>query len=269
MPSVPPTSENDYQAPPAPAKLVVDRTVWNGVFGSIGSRLRVLEDVNSGIEAIKLELQNFGIQRLDEAINPLIEQTQQALATLQAAVATAQQELSDTVEDANAAFAAALATASQSIADLQETLDQMLAGGVPAANVAITAIDGLAATNSQAAFAELVADLEALSESVGSVSFATTRPHEVKTASFAAAAFRRYRCDTGTGAITATLPAAPADGTIITIRRKGANAVNVGRNGKTIAASATDLTIDTDKREIDLKYNATTSDWEVEARAYA
>lgn len=273
MPSALPNPANDYRAPPAPERFALDRESWDPIFTSIGGRLRALEDVNSGIETLKLELQNFGIQRLDEAINPLIEQTQQSLATLQAAVATAQQELSDTVEDANAAFAAALAAASQSIAGLQETLDQMLAGGVPAANVAITAIDGLAATNSQAAFAELVADLDALADSVAdslaAVSFATTRPHEVKTANFAAAAFRRYRCETGAGAITVALPAAPADGTIITVRRKGTSNVIVARNGRTIAGSATDLTIDADKREIDLKYNATTSNWEVEARAYA
>ncbi len=56
------------------------------------------------------------------------------------------------------------------------------------------------------------------------------------------------------------------DGDIIAIRRKGANSVVVGRNGKTIAGLAEDLTIDADKREIDLNYNGTTSDWEVEAR---
>lgn len=103
---------------------------------------------------------------------------------------------------------------------------------------------------------------------VSAVSFATTRVFEKKTGNFNAAAFYRYRCETGAGAITATLPASPADGDIITIRRKGANSVVVGRNGKTIAGLAEDLTIDADKREIDLKYNGTTSDWEVEARAY-
>lgn len=109
---------------------------------------------------------------------------------------------------------------------------------------------------------------DSLAAAIAAVSFAAIRPHQVKTAAFNAAAFYRYRCETGAGAITATLPAAPADGAIITIRRKGANSIVIGRNGKTIAGSATDLTIDADKREIDLKYNATTSDWEVEARAY-
>lgn len=109
----------------------------------------------------------------------------------------------------------------------------------------------------------------ALSTAVAAIKFATLRPHQVKTASFAAGAFYRYRCETAGGAITSTLPATPSDGDIITIRRKGANNLTIGRNGKTISGSGTDLVIDTDKREVELTYNATTGDWEVVARAYA
>jgi hypothetical protein len=100
------------------------------------------------------------------------------------------------------------------------------------------------------------------------IDFSTIRVHEIKSGNFNATAFYRYRCETSSGSITATLPSSPIDGDLITIRRKGVNSVIVGRNGKTIAGSATDLTIDIDKREVDLKYNATTSDWEIEARAY-
>lgn len=220
MSSVPPSPSNDYQAPPAPAKLVLDRAVWNSVFGSVGGRLRALEDVNSGIEALKLELQNFGIQRLDEAINPLIAETQAALAALQAEVAQAQDELSDTVADANAAFAAALATANQSLIDVQEALDQMLAGGVPAVNVAVTAIDTLAATNAQAAFAEIVDEMNALAESTATelATISTTVAgkvdrlvRETKTASFNAVAGRMYLIN-HTAALTMTYPANPTVG---------------------------------------------------------
>ena len=131
MPSVLPTSETDYRAPPAPARMVLDRAVWDAVFGSIGGRLRTLEDVNSGIETLKLELQNFGIQRLDEAINPLIEQT-----------------------------LTALAIAGDDLDQLRETLDQMLAGGLPASSVAIAPVSGLTAENAQAAIAEVLDKIE-------------------------------------------------------------------------------------------------------------
>ncbi|WP_286079867.1 hypothetical protein [Agrobacterium sp. MS2] len=179
-------------------------------------------------------------------------------------MATAQQELSDTVEDANAAFAAALAAASQSIADLQETLDQMLAGGVPAANVAITAIDGLTATNSQAAFAELVADLEALANSLtdalnlkadaSALAAVAAGLGSVVTANTQAVAGGEYYAKTAGGAVTVTLPLTPADGNIITIWRYGANAVTIARNGKTINFVADDIQIDTDRIFVQLKY---------------
>lgn len=131
MPSVLPTPEDDYRAPPAPSRMVLDRAVWDYVFGSIGGRLRALEDVNSGIETLKLELQNFGIQRLDEAINPLIEQT-----------------------------LAALAIAGDDLDQLRETLDQMLAGGLPASSVAVAPVSGLTAGNAQAAIAEVLDKIE-------------------------------------------------------------------------------------------------------------
>jgi hypothetical protein len=268
MPSVPPTSSNDYQAPPAPAKLVLDRSVWNAVFGSVGARLRALEDVNSGIEALKLELQNFGIQRLDEAINPLIAETQAALAALQAEVAQAQDELSDTVADANAAFAAALATANASLADLQETLDQMLAGGVPAANVAVTAIDTLAATNAQAAFAEIVSEMNVLATST-TVAFATKADVSalatvkagsavVVSAAETMVAGGVYFAKTAAGTFTLTLPADPANGNTVTVYRYGGNAVTVARNTKTINFVADDMSIDRDRMLLQFIYLDTT-----------
>lgn len=220
MPSVLPTPETDYRAPPAPARMVLDRAVWDAVFGSVGGRLRALEDVNSGIEQLKLELQNFGIQRLDEAINPLIAQTQAALATLLAEVAEAQAELADTVENANAAFAAALATANTSLGQVQTQLNQMLAGGVPAANVALTAINTLAAANAQAAFAEIVSEMNTLAESTTTAltTISTTvagkvdrLTRETKTASFNAVAGRMYLIN-HTAALTMTYPANPAVG---------------------------------------------------------
>lgn len=90
-----------------------------------------------------------------------------------------------------------------------------------------------------------------------------------QTGNFNAVAGGRYRCETGAGAIVSTMPTTPVDGDKFTFRRKGANTVTMGRNGKTIAGLASDLVIDTDKREVELTYNATTGDYEVVARAYA
>lgn len=109
----------------------------------------------------------------------------------------------------------------------------------------------------------------ALANAIAAITFGSLRPHQIKTVNFSAAAFYRYRCETGAGAISTSLPATPVDGTIVTFRRKGANNLTIGRNGKTISNSATDLVIDADKREVELTYNATTGDWEVVARAYA
>lgn len=266
MPSVLPTPETDYRAPPAPSRMVLDRAVWDAVFSSIGGRLRALEDVNSGIEQLKLELQNFGIQRLDEAINPLIAQTQAALETLQAEVAQAQDELSDTVADANAAFAAALATANQSLIDLQEALDQMLAGGVPAANVAVTAIDTLAATNAQAAFAEIVSEMNTLAQSTTTAlgSKQTKLTWSKKTTSFNASAGNTYLLK-HSAALTVTFPAAPAEGDRIGLvieDEAELYAVTIALSGKSFAGAATDVVV---KRGVTLIFEYFDGAWRLAA----
>lgn len=268
MPSVLPTAETDYQAAPAPARLILDRAVWNAVFGSIGGRLRALEDVNSGIETLKLELQNFGIQRLDEAINPLIAQTQAALASLRSEVQEAQAELADTVDTANAAFAAALTTANASLGQLQTQLNQMLAGGVPAANVAVTAIDTLAATDAQTAFAEILSEMNVLATSttaalatkadVSALAAVKAGSAVVVSAAATMVAGGVYFAKTAAGAFTLTLPADPADGNTVTVYRYGGNAVTVARNTKTINFVADDMSIDRDRMLLQFIYLDTT-----------
>lgn len=113
------------------------------------------------------------------------------------------------------------------------------------------------------------AGLALLTDGTATLWAPAVRPFLLRTGNFSAVAGYRYRCETAAGAIVSTLPAAPADGNIITFRRKGANALTLSRNGKTISTFASDLVIDADLREVDLTYNATTGDWEVVARAYA
>jgi hypothetical protein len=123
---------------------------WIVVFGSIGSRLRSLEAVRTTLDDIINDLQIFGLQRLDQAIVPLIEEQQTALANLQQQIAQALQATADLVdqfqEDTATALAslqsqidAALLVIESNIGSLQAQVDEILAGGLSAENVNETA----------------------------------------------------------------------------------------------------------------------------------
>lgn len=142
MPSEPLIPDNDYNFPPAPIEAYLDDVVWNGVMTSIGGRLRALEDVNSGIESIQEQLQSLGLQILDDAINPLIADTQasvadlaqqvsdtaaanaQIIADFQDVVAVNLEELSDDINAVQANLGA-----------VQDEIDLILSGGIPADRV--------------------------------------------------------------------------------------------------------------------------------------
>lgn len=211
-----------------------------------------------------------GLSSLNRALTARNEAVAAAAAAVPAA-ATATSKAAQASEAAAAAIAAAVAAATFDPSSYysKTQVDTAIAAEATARG---TAVAGEATARGTAISAEATARTDAdsaLQTAIDGLKFSSFRPFSKKTGNFNAAAFYRYRCETGAGAITATLPASPADGDIITIRRKGANSVIVGRNGKTIAGLSEDLTIDADKREIDLKYNGTTSDWEVEAREYA
>lgn len=135
--------DNDYNWPPEPAPAHLTREVWNGFGTSVGVRLRALEAVGTGIESIQEHLQTLGLQILDDAINPLIVQTQESISDLA-------QQVSDTA-DANAQIiadfqsvvavnleelAGEILTVQGNLTALQEEIELILSGGIPAAQVA-------------------------------------------------------------------------------------------------------------------------------------
>jgi hypothetical protein len=87
----------------------------------------------------------------------------------------------------------------------------------------------------------------------------------VKTSNFTAVAGEGYFVNTTSGAITATLPASPLQGDEIRFLDVSAtfdtNNLTVGRNGKPIQGSATDLTVATERAGFSLVYYDATQGW--------
>ena len=84
----------------------------------------------------------------------------------------------------------------------------------------------------------------------------------VKTTNFNVDAGSRYGVNTTSGAVTATLPAAPSAGDAVFFADAGGaystNNLTVARNGNTIMGSASDLTVSTNNESFGLFYNGTT-----------
>lgn len=136
MSSTQPNPDNDYQLPPAPQRAVFDRAMFNHLFGSVGSRLRAIEAQRTDLQAVIDDLRLFGLLRLDEAIVPLINQTQAQIEALQQAVADTTAANAQIIQDIQQAALQALAVLEANISEIQERVDTILAGGIPAADVA-------------------------------------------------------------------------------------------------------------------------------------
>lgn len=285
MPSLPqlPSAADDYAPPPG--------TKWSpatyiATIVHMAARVRVVEAQKTTIDALIEELQVFGLQRLDEAIVPLIEQQQQALANLQQQIANALAATQALVTDFQQATAAALADLQNqidasllviegNIGALQEQVDEILAGGISADNVnetstrvfvspaQKTAIDSIATTLSAAMDdinAALAATEAAAAASLSGKEAAWGVPTVITSAATLTACQHRV-VDTSAGAVTITLPAAPAAGAAVRIQRRGANNVVVARNAQTIRGEAADFTIDANHICIEFRFNGTTWDW--------
>ena len=87
----------------------------------------------------------------------------------------------------------------------------------------------------------------------------------IKTANFTAVSGEGYFCNTTSGAFTATLPASPSAGDIVSIKDYAAtfdsNNLTVGRNSSNIGGIAENLTLDSAQQSITLVYVDSTQGW--------
>ncbi|MCC0036554.1 MAG: hypothetical protein H6887_14980 [Hoeflea sp.] len=248
MPSVTPTSDNGYQWPPAPARSIMDRLAWNTFGADLHARLLALEDINDGIEALQAELQTFGVERLNDAINPLIESTQATLDQL--------------VIDLAAAEAAVAA---------------LLAGGVPAADVTESETRVFVTPAQKAEIGQLRADLtdglaavavvtDALAALIATIKFHTLRPVITVTAAHTAVAGQRVYADSTGGAFNVTTPLNPADGVTFAVYPKGLE-VSVVPNGTGTASTIEGLsTMLIDQANTAVEFTFMDGDWKMEFR---
>lgn len=83
----------------------------------------------------------------------------------------------------------------------------------------------------------------------------------VVTANTGLVAHKAYVFDSAGGALNGTLPASPAEGDQIDVRRAGANTVTILRNGKNIDGAAADLLLAADGDIAKLIYDADSASW--------
>jgi len=130
-----PTRDNDYQFRPAPAVAKLDRRTWNVVLGDVGFRLRAIEEKRTELQDLIDDLSFAGVQRLDQAINPLIVGVQRDLDTLKTSVAATVAANDRIISDFQAVTAVNLEELQDQINEVQTRINVILAGGLDAADV--------------------------------------------------------------------------------------------------------------------------------------
>lgn len=129
-----PSPSDDYAAP---AGMRLSKDAWDAALTSIGARLRSLEEIEADLQAV---------------IDGL---TGQALATISANIAPQIAAIRETIVDLN-----------NDIALAEAAVVQLIATQLPADNIVSTPVNGVAATNVQAAIAELGGDVIALNTAI-------------------------------------------------------------------------------------------------------
>jgi len=196
MPSGQPSAANGYQFDPAPTRAILNRATFNLFGADLHARLLALEDIGDGIATLQAELQNFGVDRLNEAINPLIVETQAALDQL------------------NIDMEAALVSLNEDLAAAQVAIDSLLAGGVPAGNVNESGTRVFVTPEEKTEITTLRTNLNA-------VSYFSLRPVVSVTAAHTAAAGEIIFADSMGGAFDITMPQDAPNGTNFTVIPKG------------------------------------------------
>lgn len=136
------TAENNYQFPVTPAPAVLGRDDWNAVMASVSGRLVALEDKRSELQDLINDLSFSGQQRLDAAIEPIIEDIERRLAELGDEVLAMKHTNAQIINDFNDVVAVnlqdladAIQNAQDGLADIEAQFDVILSGGVPADRV--------------------------------------------------------------------------------------------------------------------------------------
>ena len=226
-----PTSSDGFAVT---VSFAISPEVWNAVIPLFYNRLVAIEDViSSGYTAA----QQAG--------------TAMAQAIIQQSVTPQLVQVNETIAD----FDQQLALAEDRLAALNN-------GGVVAANVTITPIAGLDATNAQAAILELAAYLaaeaQARTDAIAAIKPIQFAQLTVDTALASGGAYRLRAAGR-----THTLPAAPATGDTIRITDgevlSATATVTIARNGKTIMGLAENLTLNVAGLDCLLWYSGT--DW--------
>lgn len=267
-----PSPTDDYAPPPG--------TIWNAAtylatIVHMAGRVRSLEAVRVTLDDIINDLQVFGLQRLDQAIVPLIEEQQAALANLQqqitAALAATQQLVDQFQDDTAAALAglqtqidAALAVIEGNIGALQAQVDEILAGGISADNVSETADRLFLSAAERAAIADIADTLADFSAAVNATLASYEKKWDIPTEVAANQTFadRQHLIGITTAAVrTFTLPLNPVAGVAVRAQRRGANNLIIARNGKTIRGESADFTMDINHQCFEFRYTGTTWEW--------
>ncbi|PZP72863.1 hypothetical protein [Agrobacterium sp. MS2] len=246
MPSTPPSQSNKYRFE---ADTPLDPPTLSGIMESIHDRIAAQEALVVDYQAAIDNLNNLGLQVIAENLAPQIEAAREQLDALQ--------EQADGVEDQIAA---------------------LLASGLAATGVSLTAIDGLTATNAQAAFAEIVDDITGLAEALGEIetdvaaaiagiSFTAIRPVITVTAAHTAVAGQRVQADSTGGAFNVTLPQDAAQGATVDVDPVGfgVSVVPNPAGAATTIEGHSSITIDQPNVGLTLTLRGTV--WKIERRS--
>ncbi|WP_186415409.1 hypothetical protein [Pannonibacter sp. P2PFMT1] len=209
--------------------------------------------------------QAFWQQALDNLHGRLIDIKAEIAVTIESlgddAAALALELVANSVSPQLASLTAEMTALQQAIALAEDQLTAIESAGVLAQNVAVSAIAGLAASNAQAAIAELLSRIEA-EVAARTAALAALKPviFTPVAASAALAVGGAYRLRAAS--ITLTLPAAPANGDSIRIVDGEVlsrdSIVTIARNGQSIMGIAENLTLDVAGIDMTLWYNGTT-----------
>lgn len=132
MSLIPLSRESDYQFPPHPLKAELTRAIWNAVLLDVSNRIRGIEVKGTELDQVIADLRMFGLERLDTAIIPLIDQTTAQLAELRSLVDATIAANNQIIADFQEATSGNLEEIEAAVAAVQQRIDDIIGGGIAA-----------------------------------------------------------------------------------------------------------------------------------------